>query len=357
MKGTAGAAFGRHAVLAALGLVMGSAGLNPVFAQSGPAPQNWMHPGGIIARWQLNVFHVSLAIVLTVAAVVSVLLIYTLWKFRDRSYRPGLERKADPAGLPPQIDGNHTLEIIWTVIPVILLVVLAVPTVRTNYLLASPPPSDPIPVRVIAYQWWWAFEYPEHGVVTANELRIPVGKPVQLTFESNDVIHKFWVPQLAGKMDVIPGRINQSWLQADREGVFYGQCAELCGPSHAHMRLRVIAQPEHEFEAWIASYGREPQPRSEAEAAAFHRGMEIFAARGCSACHTIEGTVFQGKVGPNLTGFGSRMTVGAGIMSNTRENLARWVTNPGALKPGVMMPAHDLSREEQDALVTFLHSL
>src|SRR5690606_34326215 len=179
-------------------------------------PQNWLHPAGIVARLQLDLFYLTLAIMVGVFVVVSSLLIYTIIRFRARGRTPahgpgytagaetaaageGQRRKGTATPLPPQIDGNHTLEIIWTVIPVILLIIMAVPTVQIAYTLAAPPPEEPLEVRVVAHQWWWEFEYTDEGIVTANELLIPVGKPVQLTIEAADVIHKFWVPQLAGK--------------------------------------------------------------------------------------------------------------------------------------------------------------
>lgn len=346
---------GRRGILALMAALLAALGGGlPALAQSAPspAPQHWWHPAGIIARWQFDVFLVTLGVVMFVFVVVSVLLIYTLFRFRQRGEAP-----TGASQMPKQVDGNHTLEIIWTLVPIVLLVIMAIPTVRTNYLLASPPPDDPIKVRVIAHQWWWEFEYPELGVVTANEMRIPVGVPVELTLESNDVIHKFWVPQLAGKLDVIPGRVNRKWLQADREGVFYGQCAELCGASHALMRFRIISESQESFEQWVASHGAPPQPRSDAEAEAFAKGMELFQAKGCNACHAIEGTPFQGRVGPDLSAFGSRLTVAAGYLDNTPENLRRWLADPPAVKPDVKMPNLGLTREEQDALVTFLHSL
>lgn len=336
-------------------------------ASAQPGPQNWLHPAGIVAKMQLELFNLTLYLMIGIFVIVSAILIYTLWRFRARGRQVPLPaaasaREAAATGegshdLPPQFDNNHTLEIIWTAIPVLILLVMAVATVRINYSLAAPPPEDPLEVRVVAHQWWWEFEYPELGIVTANDLHIPVGKPVQITLESGDVIHKFWVPRLAGKLDAIPGRINQKWLQADEEGVFYGQCAELCGASHALMRFRVIAHEPETFEAWAAAWGKPPSAEEARDPEAFLRGQELFMAKGCNACHTIDGTAAMGTVGPNLTGFGQRLTVAAGIMDNTAENLARWLSDPPAIKPGSLMPNLGLTRQEVDDLVAFLHDL
>lgn len=342
----------------------------PAWAQ--PGPQNWLYPAGIVAKMQLQLFKLTLWLMVGIFVVVSSILVYTLWRFRARGHQVPVPASSAAHGeaaattesggaasqdIPPQFDNNHTLEIIWTAIPVLILLVMAVSTVRINYSLAAPPPEDPLEVRVVAHQWWWEFEYPELGIVTANDLHIPVGKPVQITLESGDVIHKFWVPRLAGKLDAIPGRVNQKWLQADEEGVFYGQCAELCGASHALMRFRVVAHSPEDFDRWVASWGQPPNAEASSDPEAFQRGQQLFMAKGCNACHTIQGTAAVGTVGPNLTGFGQRLTVAAGIMDNTRENLARWLSDPPAVKPGSLMPNLGLTRQEVDDLVTFLHGL
>ena len=331
----------RHAAVASALLSLFGAG-----AAHAQAPQSVFAPAGPVAWTQGALLSLTLYIAIGIFVVVGSILLYTVIRFRER---PG-----DP--IPKQIQGNTTLEVIWTVIPIVILTVIAVPTVRDSFNLASPPTDDVLEVRVIGHQWWWEFEYPQLGLVTANELKIPVGKVVHLTLESNDVIHSFWVPRLAGKMDVVPNRVNSMWLVAEESGIFYGQCAEYCGTSHANMRLRVIAQPAEEFEAWVAA-------RRSVEALAFAddlaaRGKEIFESTGsCWACHTVDGTAADGRVGPDLTDFGSRTTLAAGMLPNTPENLAAWLRDPQAVKPGALMPRLNLSDADIEALTAFLHSL
>ena len=315
-----------------------------VFAE---VPQSVFAPAGPVAQTQLNLLSLTLWIAIGIFVVVGSILLYTVIRFRAR---PG-----DP--IPKQIQGNTTLEVIWTVIPIIILIVIAVPTVRDAFGLASPPPVDDVlNVRVIGYQWWWAFEYPDLGIVTANELRVPVGKVVNLTLESNDVIHSFWVPRLAGKMDVIPNRVNTMWFVAEEAGIYYGQCAEFCGTSHANMRFRVIAQPENEFHAWVE--GRRAVETFSPANDLVARGQAIFESTGtCFACHNVDGTAANGQVGPDLTDFASRTTIAAGLLANTPENLARWLRDPQAVKPGALMPRLPLSDDDIQALTAFLYSL
>lgn len=309
-------------------------------------PQSVFAPAGPVAKTQLNLLSLTLWIAIGIFVVVGSILLYTVFRFRAR---PG-----DP--IPKQIEGNTKLEVIWTVIPVIILAVIAVPTVRDAFELASPPTDDVLNVRVVGYQWWWSFEYPDLGIVTANELRVPVGQVVNLTLESNDVIHSFWVPRLAGKMDVIPNRINTMWFTAEEPGVYYGQCAEFCGTSHANMRFRVIAQPVDEFNAWVE--GRQAVETFSPANDLVARGQQIFESSGtCFACHAVDGTAATGRVGPDLTDFASRTSLAAGMLANTPENLARWLRDPQAVKPGALMPRLNLSDGDIEALTAFLYSL
>lgn len=327
-------------------------------------PQNWLHPAGPVARMQLDLFMLTTYIMIFVFVVVSGLLIYAIVKFRDKSASDvgvGAAVAETAAGreedLPPQFEGDPRLEIVLTIIPFILLLIMAIPTVNLNFALAAEPEGDVLDVRVIGHQWWWEFEYPDLGIVTGNELRIPTGRPIRLHVETDDVIHKFWVPRLAGKIDAIPGRVNVTWLQADEPGVYWGQCAEMCGTHHANMRLRVVALTPAEFDQWVANYGRGIVADTPEQLAAAERGRQIFETRACFACHTIEGTTAAGKVGPNLTDFGVRYTIGAGMMENTPENLARWIADPQGVKPGSGMPRVAMSESELSDLVTFLLSL
>lgn len=309
-------------------------------------PQSTFDPAGPVARMQLDLFNVTLWITVFIFIVVASGLGYAMIRFRGR---PGDAQ-------PKQIHGNSKLEVLWTVIPVILLLFIAVPTVNMSFQLAAAPSEDEsIKVRVIGYQWWWAFEYPDLGIVTANELRIPEDTPVDLTLESEDVIHSFWIPRLAGKVDVVPNRVNTMWLQADEPGVYYGQCAEYCGTSHANMRMRVQVVSQAEFDAWV-------QQRQ--AAAAFStadnlvtRGHDVFVNSACAACHTVDGTEAAGKVGPDLSDVGSRTTIAAGLVDNTPENMAAWLRDPQSVKPGALMPNLQLNDEDVSALVAFLDSL
>lgn len=344
---------------------MGVAGVAlPVMA----APQYWLDPAGPVAAMQGQLFLLTLYIMLGIFVTVSGILVYTLVRFRERAKASARTGEAGAAArretaaaaedeLPPQIEGNHKLEIIWTLIPFVLLLIIAIPTVRLSFALAADPGPDALEVRVVGHQWWWEFEYPQLGIATGNEMRIPVGRPIRLIIESDDVIHKFWVPKLAGKMDAIPGRTNQMWLQADEPGIYYGQCAEMCGTHHANMRLRVVALPQAEFDAWVANWGRGPVVEDEAQLAAVERGRMVFETRACYACHAIEGTAARGTAGPNLTDIGSRTTLAAGILENTPENLARWISDPQSVKPGSLMPRVGLSPDELRDVVAYLSSL
>ena len=280
-------------------------------------------------------------------------LLYNIIKFR---------RPLGPGVLPPQIHGHRTVEVLWTVVPTLIVLAIAVPSIPLVFSFAQPPDeAGALRVEVLAHQWWWEFRYPDivpgRTIAVANELRIPVGRTVIATLSSADVIHSFWVPKLSGKVDVIPGRQkNRIWFNAREPGEYYGWCAEFCGTQHAQMRFRVKAVPAAEFEAWVrARLSPPPEPKE----GLARRGFELFGARGCGACHTIEGTPYQGKVGPNLTNIGERSTVGAGVLENDPEGegLFRWVKNPQAVKPGNKMPNLGLSDDDVRALVAYLRTL
>jgi cytochrome c oxidase subunit 2 len=222
------------------------------------------------------------------------------------------------------------------------------------------PPSPPVlRVEITGHQWWWEVRYltPDstYLVETANEIHIPAGVPVRFDVRTADVIHSFWVPQLGRKIDLIPGRVNTIWLQADKPGVFRGQCAEYCGAQHAHMGLFVMAQPPAEFNSWLA---RQQEPASVPTDSLALRGRDVFLAAPCAFCHTVRGTPAQGGVAPDLTHLGSRSTIAAGLLKNTQGNLEAWIVDSQHLKPGVKMPAYNLFRgEELRALAAYLQSL
>jgi len=220
--------------------------------------------------------------------------------------------------------------------------------------------KDVLTVRVIGRQWWWELRYPgtapDQQVVTANELHIPVGRPVLVELVSRDVIHSFWVPELHGKRDLVPGHDSTTYIQADRPGVFRGQCAEFCGAQHAQMGILVIAEPEDAFQAWLVRQ-RRPAPPPEALTAEAQRGRQLFLRGTCVMCHRVAGTPAGATMGPDLTHLGSRTTLGAGSLPNVRQHLRRWVTDAQSVKPGSHMPPVPLSAADQDSLLAFLEAL
>jgi cytochrome c oxidase subunit 2 len=276
-------------------------------------------------------------------------LLYILWRFRAR---PGQE-------LPQQTHGNTVLEVGWTIAPAIVLVIMAVPTIRTIFALETPPTvsangGPPLEIEVVGKQWWWEYRYPESGIVTANEMVVPVGRTVVLKITSDNVIHSFWVPQLTGKIDAIPNHVNELWFTPEEAGQYFGQCAEYCGVQHAQMRMDVIAMSQTDYDAWVRQTSQPPAPLNTELVQA---GSEAFSANGCAGCHSIAGTTAVGKVGPDLSHVGSRTMIAASIMPNTTDNLARWLRDPQEVKPGNAMPNLHLRPQDIDALVEYLHSL
>ena len=272
--------------------------------------------------------HTIYIFVIVAASIVGFLVLaamaYILVKYRER-----------PGRVPQQIHGNNTLEITWTVIPILILVAIAVPTIIWIAGTTQPADEDALEVTAVGHQWWFEFRYPGLGpdggdLVTANELRIPVGRQVAITLEAKDVIHSFWVPRLVGKTDMVPGRVNQlEKFRATEIGEFYGQCAEFCGSAHALMRFRVHVDSHADFDRWVASMNAPSD--APAAGSAEEAGLRVFRAQ-CATCHTIQG-VSEGLDGPNLTLFGDRATVGAGILPSTTANLRAWVANVRDLKP------------------------
>jgi cytochrome c oxidase subunit 2 len=237
-------------------------------------------------------------------------------------------------------------------LPVAVLAVLFGLTLWTMNALAAPPTT--VTVRVTGWQWWWEVHYPEANFYTANEIHIPVGQPVRLELGSGDVVHNFWVPELQGKFDLIPGRTQAVWLQADEPGVYQGMCAEFCGLQHAKMRFVVVAQPPDEYAAWVAQQQRQAAaPATELQL----RGQQIFLGSACVYCHAVAGTNATSRFGPDLTHIASRQTLAAGVLENNRGNLAGWILNPQTLKPGNKMPPTALSGEDLQALLAYLETL
>lgn len=290
-----------------------------------------------------NLFNLLLVLSAALFLLVAGLLVYILLRFRGR---PG-----DPD--PRQIEGNTRLEIAWTVSPLVLLAVIFVLTVRTmRAVAATQPPS--LHVTVIGHQWWWELQYSDLGFSTANELHLPVGQPVVIELHSADVIHSFWVPQFGWMRDAIPGKTNVMPVRAERAGTYDGACTQFCGTQHAWMRSHVVAQSPAEFDAWVR--GQQAAAVAPNDSLT-QQGQAVFLANTCVSCHAIHGTTASASVAPDLTHLASRNTIGGGVADNTPKSLRRWIGDPKAIKPGVLMPGYDLSDADLNALVTYLGGL
>lgn len=376
-------------------------------------PQSTFDTKGPVARTQLDVFHVTWYVTLGIFVVVGLALAYATVRYRARN---AADEHAQP---PPQSHGNPLVEFGLVAASIACLVVIAVPTLRAisyTYAVPAADKDNALVVNAVGAQWWFRFEYPalsaalgngaQAPLATGNELVIPVGRPVHINLRTSDVMHSFWIPKLAGKVDMIPNRGNHLWLRADEPGYYFGQCAEFCGESHAVMRFRVIALAPDEFDAWVArqlqpagtppgaaptaparaqlagmkhtgsggtTYGefdgdlfafwRELQHPRTADTALVARGRQLFTEKTCAGCHTVRGHDFSGVTGPDLTHFASRTTLAAGLVDNTDANLRIWITHPATVKPGNKMAQGyrdnhvSIAPADADALVAYLHSL
>jgi len=320
-------------------------------ACGGDEPLTTLSPKSDVAENVQSLFVFIFWMAAFVFIVIEGLLIFVVLRFR--------RRPAD--GMPKQTHGHKALEIVWTIVPIPVLLAILIPTWQVIFDNANTP-EGAMRIEVTAHQWWWEVRYPDLGVVTANEIHVPVGQPVGISLLSDDVIHSFWVPQLSGKQDMVPGRTNSIWFTPLFTGVFQGQCAELCGESHAHMKFQVEVDEQGAFDAWVASQNSAAAPPQAAGAA----GADLFISKGCLACHTIDGTLSAGVIGPNLTHVGGRSTLGAGMLENSVDGLARWIRDPDAVKPGNVMSrdgamyqnaALALTDAEIDALAAYLDGL
>jgi cytochrome c oxidase subunit 2 len=311
---------------------------------------NIFHPVSAPAIAVRDLAYFVLAICAAIFLVVGSLLAYSLIRFRRRPGDVGRE--------PPQVYGSNQIELAWTVVPILIVLILFLATARYIFGIQGLQPSpQALEATIVGHQWWWEIRYPQLGITTANELHVPISDPAQptpifLTLQSADVIHSFWVPQLAGKMDVIPNKTNRLWIAPHTPGLYVGQCAEYCGLQHAGMLLRVIVQAPEEFAHWASMQ----QAAATADPQARH-GREIFESVACINCHTIRGTPANGLFGPDLTHLMSRATLAAGVVKNTAENLRAWIDDPASLKPGAHMPAMKLSDHDLDQLVRYLLTL
>lgn len=306
-------------------------------------------PGREIAEITWGLLILSIIVVAIIAALVAVAL---------ATVRTGVDMTRDRAAVK-RPDDQTALRWIYAGLGLTTLVLIGFVfwTVQTLAAIDEPRQEPAITVEVTAHQWWWELRYigedPSRSFETANEIHIPVGEPVRFVLTSADVIHSFWVPGLGGKTDLIPGQDNVAWLEAEEEGAYRGQCAEYCGLQHAHMALRVFADPPEEFAAWWDAQ-LQPAPQPQAEAA--EAGQQVFL-QNCSACHSVRGTIAAAELGPDLTHLMSRTTLAAGMMPNSVGYLSGWITNPQALKPGTPMPNVPLSGPELAALRSYLVTL
>ena len=311
---------------------------------------NIFAPESTPARAIVDLSTLVLSVTAVIFVVVAGLLVYAIVKFRATP--------ADADREPAQVYGSTQIELAWTIVPILIVIVLFAATARVIHAIQdAPQPPGAVEVTVIGHQFWWEYRYPALGVVTANELHIPVSdpsrpRPTFLTLLSADTDHSFWIPQLAGKTDLIPNRVNRLWMDPHRPGIFLGQCAQYCGTQHAKMLQRVSVETPDEFDAWVRS---QQQPANDDASAT--AGRRIFETTACINCHTVRATVANGRFGPDLTHLMSRATIASGAAENTPENLRVWLRDPDAIKPGSLMPAMRVSDAELDALVRYMTSL
>jgi len=302
------------------------------------------------AKVEFNMGMLEFAITGAIFAVVAGLLIYTMIRFRRR-------RNDDSKQEPPQIYGSNQIEAAWTVIPVLIVFVIAGVSARSVWGVEdASPPSNAMHVSVIGHQYWWEVHYPGYDFVTANEIHVPVSRnrsrATYFELKSTDVIHSLWIPELGGKTDLIPNRVNHMWMDPSEPGIFWGSCTEFCGVQHANMLIQVVAQEPADFDKWVAEQ-QQPQPAP----SEISVGQKRFQMAGCWACHAVRGTRFNGKIGPDLTHLMSRREIGSGVLDNTPQNLKAWVLNPQQAKPGCLMPQSKISDDKLDELVAYLETL
>jgi len=307
-------------------------------------------PKGYGAETTMNLIILTTVVMLFVFLIVMVVYIIVLFRFR--------RKKGQEDYVPKQIEGNKTLETVWTIIPIILVIIIAVPTTIATFDLASEAGSnedDAINIDVTGKQFWWHFDYNDGDIQTSQDMYIPVGKKVYLHLLSDDVIHSFWVPSISGKMDVNPDNENTMYIEANEEGVYWGKCAELCGPSHSKMDFKVIAVSPDKYDEWVEDM-QNVDPDAEPEDAVAQEGKELFDENNCIACHAI-GDKPAGQ-GPNLTNYGNR-TEFAGVLDPTKDNLVDWIMDPETIKPGNKMTGNypDVSEDDAEKIAEYLMQL
>lgn len=316
---------------------------------------NVFAPRGIAARHLATLGWVLIVVAVIVLVIVLVALLIPIGrKPRPSTIADGDRIEPGSAGAVARGSGeNGFVLIVGALIPALILLGVYLYSMKDIGLWESGSHST-ADVEVIGHEWWWEVRYPKLGIHTANEIYIPTGTRVKFALMSSDVIHSFWVPQLHGKLDLIPGRVNRLWLEADSSGTYRGECAEFCGTQHAHMDFTVVAVPRAEFSRWAAA---QQQPAKPPATPAAIEGRRAFQTSGCAYCHTVSGNGAGGTVGPDLTHFASRLTIGAGMLPNTRGYLAGWVVGAQHIKPGVRMPDVTMSGEELQAVLAYLEGL
>lgn len=338
--------------------------LTLVLAGCGEPFLSTLKPAGEVADMQYDLMVLSTLIMVVVIAVVTVIFIYVVVRFR--------RRKGEENNIPVQVEGNHKLEIIWTVIPILLLLVLSVPVVSATFKLAevdaiddeNRKPEEAIVVNVRANLYWWEFEYPDYGVITSQDLIVPTDEKVYFNLIASDVKHSFWIPSAGGKMDTNVDNVNKMWLTFDSERAdqageyFYGKCAELCGPSHGLMDFKVKAVSRDEFDQWISDM---ENAKAVASTDLAVQGEQLFEEKGCIACHAVSPTDERpaaARTAPNLATFGERARV-AGVLEHNEENVRKWLEDPETYKPANKMTGtyDELTDQELDALTEYLMGL
>ena len=330
-----------------------------------PHPTSIFSPFSTPGRQIDGLSHFVLAITGGIFLVVSILLVHVITRYRAR---PG--ESSEPA----QVFGSLQIELSWTIIPILIIVVLFLSTARVLFSIQdAPKPTTALDVVVTGHQFWWEFQYPQYGVVTANELHLPLSTPAApmpafMKLSSMDVIHSFWVPELNGKTDLVPNKVNEMWIDPQKPGLYLGQCAQFCGAEHAKMLLRVYVDTPEQFQKWIAGQ-QKTQPELNTNGAKDTNadpgrnqpdaklGQADFEREACFACHTVSGTAAFGRVGPDLTHLMSRQTLAAGIIANNGQNLKAWIADPDTFKPGTLMPALHLSDRENAEITAYLLTL
>ena len=338
----------RSALLAVGLLISGCAGLH--------SSESALNPTGPQAGRLLNVYLLSLGV--SVVVWIGVLLFLAGALLRKRSDKPTIDT-------PPELKPDHaaerrmgvTVSVLVGITAIILTVLMITEFVAAKNMHQFSETNDYLNIKITARQWWWRAEYLDpiasNTITTANEIHIPVGQKICFELNSADVIHSFWVPNLHGKKDAVPGHPTTLWLQADQPGTYWGECAEYCGFEHAQMRLVIKAEPKEQYDAWCAAQRQAaPEPTTPSQI----RGKEVFLSSTCVMCHTMGGTMAFGRIGPNLSHVGSRSIIAAGALEHTRENMLKWISHPQQVKPGSNMPEVYLSEEDRAALVDYLES-